>query len=293
MISALQRASLSFHSLVARAAGPQQEATPAVPKVILDWLARLFTLEGVPFEYLVVNPVMLPQESVRFFVIDANWLYRAVEGAVSAGVSSSRDVIATLRLLESQLGKQLPSYAMTLRSRARGLAVEDPPPPAPNVAWSGCLIRSIAVSGWPGIEVAATDSTGKACKLIRMDRLSPSVLFCLFAGVATTVNVMEPPETLHFGVFFNQSQGYVFLRSLGYNGSTPGKQVTPNIEQNVAFRSSTAYPGVVKTASTAVGLQNALLQNGLMAPGSTITAAEYAVQMVQAAGLQSFEQGAS
>ena len=291
MISAMQHGAQSFHSLVARAAD-YQDPLPEVPEAILDWLAQLFTLQGVPFPYLVANPAMLPTESIRFFVIDSNWLYRAVEGAVSAGVSSSRDAIAVLRFLEDELRKRVPAHALTARARARGIAIQAPPAPAPPVAWSGCLIRSIAVSGWPGIEVTATDAKGNNCPAIRIDRLSPSVLFCLFQGVATTVNVLEPPETLHFGVFFKDAQGYVFLRYLGYNGSTPGVQVQPDIEQPVEFRSSAAYPGVVKTAATALGLQAALIKNNLMASGSTITSAEYAVQMVQAAGLQSFIQGA-
>jgi hypothetical protein len=296
MISVLQEGAESFHSLVAQAAAVQSDPPP-VPPAILNWLARLFVLEGVPFDYLVPSPAMLPKESIRFFVIDSNWLYRAVEGAVSAGVSSSRDVLATLNALEQQLCKQVPANAMTLRSRDRGLAVSSAPPPAaPAVAWSGCLIRSVAVSGYPGIEVTAYDATGKNLTLIRMDRLSPNVLFCMFQGVATKIEVMEPPETLHFGVFFNGPQGYAFLRYLGYNGSTPGVQVTQpsTIQQDVQFRSSTSYPGVVMTAATATGLQNALIANNLMPSGSTVTSAEYAIQMVQAAGLQAFnQQGAS
>lgn len=291
MISAMHGGAESFHNLVSRASSVQADPPP-VPKPILEQLARLFVLEGVPFEYIVANPAMLPKESIRFFVMDSNWLYRAVEGAVSAGVSSSRDVIATLTALEDQLHKQVPSFALTLRSRDRGLEADQSLPPAPAVAWSGCLIRSVAVSGWPGIEVTASDASGSTLKLIRMDRLSPNVLFCLFQGVATTINVMEPPETLHFGVFFKNSGGYVFLRSLGYNGSTPGMQVQPDIEQNVQFRSGNAYPGVIKTAATASGLQGALISNGLMASGQSLTSAEYAIQMVQAAGLQTFEQGA-
>ena len=155
-------------------------------------------------------------------------------------------------------------------------------------------MRSVAVSGYPGMEVAAYDANGTNLKLIRMDRLSPNVLLCIFQGVATKINAMEPPETLHFGVFFQASQGYVFLRYLGYGGSTPGVQVTDpsTIQQDVQFRSSTSYPGVVKTAATAIGLQNALIANNLMPSGSTVTSAEYAIQMVQAAGLQSFIQGA-
>ena len=292
MISAMHGGAESFHTLVSRAASVQADPPP-VPQAILDWLARLFILEGVPFEYIVANPAMLPMESIRFFVMDSNWLYRAVEGAVSAGVSSSRDVIATLNALEDQLGQNVPANALTLRSRDRGLKVDATISQAPAVAWSGCLIRSVAVSGWPGIEVTASDAGGTNLTLIRMDRLSPNVLFCLFQGVATTINAMEPPETLHFGVFFQNSLGCVFLRYIGYNGSTPGMQVQPNVQQGVQFRSNTAYPGVVMTSATATGLQNALISNELMAPDQTLTSAEYAIQMVQAAGLQTFEEGIS
>lgn len=289
MISALQKGEQSFFRLVARTAAADTAVQP-VPQGILDWLARLFVLEGVPFEYLVPNPAMLPQESFRFFLIDSNWLYRAVEGAVSAGVSSSRDVIATLSAVEDQLRARVPASALTLRSRDRGLPLVASASSAPAVPWSGFLLRSIAVSGWPGIEVSASDADGNPLKIIRVDRLSPSVLFCLFQGVAKHIRVMEPPETLHFGVFMEKSdQRYVYLRNIGWKGSTPGAQVDPKEKQQVVFRASSAYPGVVRTAATAAALQEELA--GRFAEKNfKITSAEYAIQMVKAAGLQPFVQ---
>jgi hypothetical protein len=60
---------------------------------IVDWLARLYLLIGVPTDALIPNPALLPPESVRFFYVDPNWLGTLVEGALSIGIQSSRDTV--------------------------------------------------------------------------------------------------------------------------------------------------------------------------------------------------------
>ena len=54
-----------------------------MPAALADWLARLRLLYGVPFNYLVPDSRLLPQESVRFFYIDRNFTDRLVDGALS------------------------------------------------------------------------------------------------------------------------------------------------------------------------------------------------------------------
>ncbi|MEL6606917.1 MAG: hypothetical protein AAFP88_01540, partial [Bacteroidota bacterium] len=55
------------------------------------WLARKQLLYGVPFDHLVPDQLALPQESLRFFYLDQNWLDCLVDGALSIGVQSSKD----------------------------------------------------------------------------------------------------------------------------------------------------------------------------------------------------------
>jgi hypothetical protein len=65
---------------------------------------------------------------------------------------------------------------------------------------SGLLIRSALVSGWPNLAVRPTGAAGEPLKTLRMDRLAPSVLLCLFAGIPAHVELSEPQEGLRFGV---------------------------------------------------------------------------------------------
>ena len=61
---------------------------------VLQWLTRLRLLEGVPFSYIVPSNEMLPNESIRFFHVDRNWLDALVDGALSTGVLDSRGALA-------------------------------------------------------------------------------------------------------------------------------------------------------------------------------------------------------
>ncbi len=57
---------------------------------VVGWLGRLRKLEGVPFRYVVPSEHMLPNNSIRFFHLDRNWLDAIVDGALSTGVMDSR-----------------------------------------------------------------------------------------------------------------------------------------------------------------------------------------------------------
>ena len=61
---------------------------------VLQWLTRLRLMEGVPFSYIVPSSEMLPNESIRFFHVDRNWLDALVDGALSTGVMDSRGPLA-------------------------------------------------------------------------------------------------------------------------------------------------------------------------------------------------------
>ena len=69
-----------------------QQTAPDPPQAVQDYLGMLGLLYGVPFENLVADERMLPRESLRFFYLDANWIASLVDGALSAGVHSDRDI---------------------------------------------------------------------------------------------------------------------------------------------------------------------------------------------------------
>ena len=54
---------------------------PTAERRVVDWLAQLRLLRGVPFEYLVPDEGLLRPETMRFFHVDRNWTDVLVEGA--------------------------------------------------------------------------------------------------------------------------------------------------------------------------------------------------------------------
>jgi hypothetical protein len=62
---------------------------------VVSWLTRLRLLEGVPFNYIVPSEEMLPNESIRFFHMDRNWLDALVDGALSSGILDTRGPFAS------------------------------------------------------------------------------------------------------------------------------------------------------------------------------------------------------
>jgi hypothetical protein len=265
-----------------------------IPKPIEDWLARLRLLYGVPFECLVADARMMPTETIRFFFIDRNWTDRLVDGAMSIGGSSTRHFVHA-----AVAGTTVHRAADRAEPRLRA-QLRNKPEPAKVVVEggliSGFLLRSVAVSGWPGIEALAylDEARTQPLDLVRIDRLSADLLFCLFTGtgVPACVLVREPPETLHFGVQLNHQ---AFLRGLGYGGYAAGVQLTDDSTQTIALRgdgssgvidvwntvNSTTLPGFVKT----------LTDKGVLDPKTTFGGAEFAVEMVRSAGQQPFVHG--
>jgi len=288
----MHRRAISFWNLVERSAKSlDADALGAsdpieIPPAIVAWLARAMLLYGVPFEYLVPHPAMLPQESFRFFHIDQNWLLRLVEGAVSAGVGSSRDAIAILSQVDAVVSAAA-DKAVAVRSELRGKAAPQADP-IPTLTWTGFLLRSTVVSGWVGLEISASDASGNPLTLLRIDRLSPTVLFCLIRGVPSKIDLMEPPETLHFGVLHDSGGYNVALRGLGFGGFDPGVQIQPAVTALVPPVTG-AFSGVLDINGAATNLKNALQAKSALSPQGTFTSCELAIQMVRAAGLQSFE----
>ena len=195
---------------------------------ITEWLSQLSLLVNVPFENLVPHPDLLPKESIRFFYLDANWLTILMEGALSIGIESSRDTLyhALMKdLIRKAAYKKMPQVRQKLLGKM-GAAATDPTPVDPK-AVTGLLLRSSVVSGWPGLEVNAYGKIGDDppqpditthIQPLRIERLSDTVLLCLWPEVPAVITVDEPHEGIAFGFEDpppEKGEGYyLYLRSL-------------------------------------------------------------------------------
>jgi hypothetical protein len=258
-----------------------------LPDVMQQWLGSSCLLYGAPFNNLVIDDRMLPQESIRFFYVDHNWLDALVDGVFSIGVHSSRNT-AFIQLLTEAIRETAEAELPLVRSRLQGA-----PPPA-NIlvggTMTGLLMRSAAVSGWPGLVVKAYGQSGEEqLPLLRMDRLAPDILLCIFMGVPAKVEIAEPPEGLHFGV---EDNDLITLRGLGYGGFTAGVPIQIHSSPPTAtavYRSQDTR--VLDIIATQAALKAELENLGALAPSSPaqpLGAADFAIQMVQAPEQQAF-----
>src|SRR5437868_12092494 len=78
-----------------RMINPQQvaptDSEAEMPPYMESFLSHLRLLVGVPFEYLIPDPRLLPDESIRFFYVDRSWSDRLVDGAVAVGKIGTRE----------------------------------------------------------------------------------------------------------------------------------------------------------------------------------------------------------
>jgi hypothetical protein len=293
--TAIPRAQRVAHLASAAPAQPRAETAavattpppldPPLPPAVLQWLTQLTLLYGVPFPYLVADPKLLPPESLRFFYVDQNWTDRAVDGALSVATISTADHIFNEALFQAVYAAITQSQ-QALRATLRGKDASSQT--IVGGTYTGLLLRSVVVSGWPGLEVSAKNAGGNV-SILRMDRLSPTVLLVLFSDVPTEVDLFEPSETLHFGMLKKRDGSFeTTLRGLSFGGYPAGQQIKPGgVAQTaaVATRTSATYPGVVDVAATVANITAQLQPLGALGTGP-LTSGGFAIQMVQSAGKQ-------
>ncbi len=254
-----------------------------IPAGIREWLGHLLLLYGVPFHYLVPEESMLPAESIRFFYLDPGWMKCLLEGACSVGRSSSVDELFDRRLRNHFLNEAGEKAAEIRAGRRRPL----------DWPLTGFLIRSRVVEGWQGLEVAASgvDANGNALdplEPLRIDRLGPDILLCIFNGKATRIEMKQPPEGMHFGA---SRAGGNACRKLSLRRLFPagkaGDQVFQkgpdgkNLPIDVPMR-----PGAERVIDmkALAGKMAAVLDKAGAMEGTRFTSAEFGVQMVESPG---------
>ena len=255
-------------------------ATWDMPQDIGEWLGRLLLLYGVPFNYLVPEEAMLPPESIRFFYLDPGWMKCLLEGACSVGKSSSMDELFDQKLRNRFLdlaGKK----ATEVRAGERG-----------ELKWplTGFLLRSDLVEGWQGLEMKAAGVDGQGNRIatlqaLRIDRLAPDIMLCIFNGKVTEIEIKQPPEGLHFGAALSGDNAYAkyHLRKLT-PAAEAGGQIDKQFDIDLPMRDGTKR--VVNIKALASSIEQTL---GEFKSNGPFTSAEFAVQMVESPGKALFK----
>ena len=288
-----------------------------MPQDIGEWLGRLLLLYGVPFNYLVPQESMLPPESIRFFYLDPGWMKCLLEGACSVGKSSTLDDLFDQKLRNRVLdlaGPEAAEVRASVSKDLRELWEQDKEREKTVLNWplTGFLLRSDLVEGWQGIEMQAwsewkqdweategktsaqitlanDEKKSKRLQPLRIDRLAPDVMFCIFNGKVKHIEIKQPPEGLHFGAEHAANNVYKkpHLRHLA-PAEMVGQQVDSGSEPppvEIPMRKGSAR--VVDVHALAKVLAENLQK---VAPfAGSFTSAELAVQMVESPGKAIFD----
>ncbi len=162
--------------------GGQSAQNEGIPDPVAEWFSDLEILKGIPFNYLLPDEAMLPVESIRFFQVDSYWVDCLQDGAFSIG-----------RVTDTNHDDDRRNASLATRTDVL----------------SGFLMRSEIVAGWPDLVVRGFGEVeeggekvpaSEPLPLVRMDRLSPNILICLFQGDPLTIAFSLKPEGLNFGL---------------------------------------------------------------------------------------------
>src|SRR5690242_5339235 len=127
----------------------QRVATLSVPpEPVTSFLGRLTLLHGVPFSYLVADEKLLPQDSLKFFFIDPEWVNALVGDTLRVGPAA---VLQPL-LNNAVAGNYAPALLRDARSVHARQRLEAPPPEKPVDAaatFGGFLVRARLVHARP------------------------------------------------------------------------------------------------------------------------------------------------
>jgi hypothetical protein len=270
---------------------PQEEdphfGPRVVPHELRGWFARLRLLQGVPFSYLVADAQLLPRESIRFFYLDRAWTDALVQGALSVGTVNSSDR-AELAALYKPVRAEIDEEERRVRLPG-GEAVQQ----GAAGTVTGFVLRSRAVSGWPGLHVRAYDrelgqaddaaipeSDPRRMKVLRMERLAPAVLLVLFDGIPAVVHIEEPRQGIQFGVRLVGSGGdtpNTFQANIKARNAHTSNDVNADPDDVVKVPFRPGSPGVVDIRK----LNQALLNTPGTNMGPAVDGAEYALQMLR------------
>jgi hypothetical protein len=248
----------------------------AMPAELRNWLVQLRLLQSVPFAYLVPDTELLPEESIRWFYLDRRWTDALVMGALSVGTANSDDrTLLTGRYPEVRDELDREERQVRRPDDAQRLSGDGGP-------ISGFLLRSRLVAGWPAMHVRAFsvdpdeaddarygEDDPRRIRLLRLERLAPAVLLCLFDGIPRVVHVEEPRQGIQFG----------------FDSTLNGSAVTATLRPRDAhFEYLDVPPVKVPFRDSGSGVVNIkALEQALPAAtgGTSMDSAQYAMQLIR------------
>ncbi|GAB6041940.1 hypothetical protein [Endothiovibrio diazotrophicus] len=285
LAAALAGSSAFSPLLTTRQGRVESQGAIAVPQPVVDFIADLRLLAGLPFAYLVPSDQMLPPESLRWFQLDDGWVDALVDGAFSIGRAMPGGATDGEAQRIAALADAVTAAMRGKRANPRPDAATDTTSSSGSVALSGFLLRSRLVADLPGLQVKIYDSAAQTTQLpiLRFTALSADVALCLVEGIAGYLTVSEPPEALHCGVEGGPGAFITTLRQPpGAGSDDAGRQLGTSAPLTTRGDGRT-----LAVATSAATIARQLGAAGAAVP--TFTSAEWALQTVQGAAQYHFD----
>jgi hypothetical protein len=151
-----------------------------------------------------------------------------VSGEVKANSLPEGSFLVTVKTKNRDTELTSPGFPLTVLTEKEKEG-EDPGERTLKRALEGFLLRSPVVQGWPGLEMEATGTGGKTVKPLRIDRLAPDIMLCIFGGPLEKIEIRQPPEGMHFGATVDGGKYRKWIlrnvRERKITGKEPGEQI--------------------------------------------------------------------
>jgi hypothetical protein len=251
---------------------PLTQPDDNIPEDIINWLSELSLLYGCPNHYLIPVESLLPPESIRFFYLDPNWIISLMDGACSIG----RKIHDEDNSLSADWGFSVNKIRLdeitqnNVRTNRHYKAADDDKiqknnkkiPVNTEETCTGFLLKSCLIKDYTGLEFKAFgDSEAKELQILRIDKISNDTLLGIFRGKISTLEILEPPEGLHFGT------------DAGF------KKILRDV-QTGAIKNKVGIEVLVNNETRVVNISGTV-ENMKSKLGTDITSAEFALEMIE------------
>lgn len=255
----------------------QSASEDGFPSDMEKILMEASLLYYVPFQWLVPDYAMLPEETLKFFTVDYNWVLSHLDGVCSigrnAGIDYSHDTELLQEIYRDVLNgngriRQEKLYPDKTAEESISLGKEN------ELRSSGFILRSLITDDFRGMEIRAYgDREGKRqLQPLRIEKLGPQIIMGIFSGHIRRLELVQPPEGLHYGAVKSGYKTYKHLRDM-----ETGKIVEDIV--SITFRGDNDS-NVSKESSRVVDVEK-LAQDMGQKLQRKITSAEIGLQMIQ------------
>jgi len=273
-----------------------------IPENLKDYANRLSLLYDIPLTYLLTDVSDLPPESIRFGMVDKNWIDAYIDGAFSIGRVCDNDTWLDAKFR----GKFNQEHKLTFFNTPR-MQMMHPnhkallPQKKPNNSENNgteekiefisvVLIRSELIKNQKELHFSAYDSQSydyveeqpKAAPLyaLRIEKISNDIMICLFSGILDVFIIDEPKTGLKYGGF-RDKEGKINIDIRSIDENNPDNFGKSDNKDKMSISECIEESGKVNAAILAELIKSQLNpQKGTAPEGITMTPSIFAFEML-------------